>query len=62
MVIKALNKRGSLEEENMCFDLIEKGIKSSGINHTSIILGKSENGSKNITLADIWPEKEEIQK
>lgn len=54
IVMKAINMNGTPEEESACFSLIEKGLKMGNINLRAISLGKSEDGIKNITLADIW--------
>ena len=53
IVLKAI-KTKSVEEERMYFRLIEKGLKTGNVKLTAIPLGKSEDGLRNIALADIW--------
>lgn len=62
MVIKGLNMNGTVEEENEYFDLIEKGIKMGNVKLEFISLGKNQEGSKTITLADIWEKKKTQEK
>lgn len=38
--------------------MIEKGLRAGNIKPNSIILGKSKNGFKNISLEDIWMDEE----
>lgn len=54
MVLKGINMYGTEKEENEYFKLIEKGLKSGNIRIGSVSLGKSKDGLRNITLADIW--------
>ena len=53
IVLKGLNMQGT-EEERKFFELIEKGIEMGNLKLESISLGKNQDGTKNITLADIW--------
>lgn len=58
IVLTAINMKGTIEEERMYFELIDKGLKMGNVKLGAISLGKSKDGLKNITLADIWePEK-----
>lgn len=57
IVLKAVKMVGTPEEDANCFELIEKGMKSGNIKLSEISLGKSRDRVRNITLADIWPEK-----
>ena len=54
MVMKGIDMIGSAEEQEKYFELIEKGIKLANIKLSSISLGRSQDGTRNITLADIW--------
>lgn len=54
VILRCINRDGTAEEE--CFRLIEKGLKMRNVNLSSISLGKSKDGLRNITLADIWPD------
>ena len=53
IVLKGINAE-SLEEEKMYFGLIEKGLKMGNVKLAAIPLGKSSDGLRNITLANIW--------
>lgn len=55
-VIRGLNMQKSPEEEEAYFRLIQRGLENSNLEMKSIPLGKSQDGQKNITLADIWGE------
>lgn len=54
MVLNLINNTFSPEEEMVYFELIEKAIKNEKLKIETIDLGKSQNGMKNISLADIW--------
>lgn len=45
---------GTPEEERSYFELIQKLLNDNNVKLASIPLGKSRDGLKNITLADIW--------
>lgn len=61
-ILKGINMKGTPEEESKFIELIEKGIRQKNIKLESVLLGKSQDGLKNITLADIWTdEKEKIR-
>ena len=62
LILKCLNSEQSIEKDNAQFDLIQQFIEKGNIKLQSISLGKSENGIRNITLADIWPEKKDKEK
>ena len=49
------------DEEQRYFEQLEKGINMGNIRLGSIILGKNVDGSRSITLSDIWDKKREIQ-
>lgn len=57
-VLKGINMDGTLEEQNAYYELIEKGLKQGNVKLGAISLGKSQDGLRTITLADIWTEKE----
>ena len=54
IVLKAINLNGTYEKEKECFELIEKGLNMGNVNLRAVSLGKTQDGLKNITLADIW--------
>lgn len=56
LVLIGIKQNEAPEKDGECFELIEKGLEMGNIKLTSISLGKNSDGSKNITLADIWPE------
>lgn len=59
LVLKVINMKAP-KKECACFEVLEKRLKSGNINRSAIYLGKNKDNSKNITLADVWPD--EIQK
>lgn len=54
MVLSVINMNGTSEEERACFELIENGLRTRNIKLGAISLGKSRDGLRNISLADIW--------
>lgn len=54
IVMNLINMEVSPEQEGQYYSLIEKGIKKGNVNLRAISLGKSKDGTRNITLADIW--------
>ena len=62
IVLKGLNMQGTEKEEETYFELIEKGIKMGNINLKAVSLGKSQDGLRNITLADIWGDEAKKEK
>lgn len=62
IVLKGLNMNGTEREERTYFELIEKGIKMGNIKLGAISLGKSQDGLRNITLADIWVDENQKEK
>lgn len=61
IVLKGINMNGT-EEERRYFELIEKGLKMGNVKLESISLGKSKDGLRTITLADIWGEDNQKEK
>lgn len=61
IVLKGLNMRGTEEEDRAYFELIEKGLKMGNVKLSSVPLGKSQDGLKNIYLSDIWETQEKIR-
>ncbi len=53
MILKGIRAVGTPEEEEKYFELIKNGIKESNIDLSFIPLGKSRDGSRNITFQDI---------
>lgn len=62
IVLKAINMKGTIEEEREYFELIEKGLKMGNVKLSAICLGKSQDGLKTITLADIWTDEDKKEK
>ena len=62
MVLRGLNMTGTLEEQGAYYEGIETGLKRGNVNPRSIVLGKSIDGSRTITLADIWLPEEKNKK
>ena len=58
-VLRGINMKGTPEEKSKFIELIEKGIRQKNINLDAVPLGKSQDGLKNITLADIWTDEKE---
>ncbi len=58
MVLKGLKTDVTMEEERRCVELIQK-MEEKKIKLSTISLGKSQDGQKNITLGDIWGEERE---
>lgn len=54
MVLRGMNMNATEEEELEYFELIEEGLEKKNITLSAIPLGKSQDGLRNITLADIW--------
>ena len=59
-VLSLIKNKGTIKEECEYFELLERGLKSKKISLAQISLGQSKNGSKKITLADVWPSHENI--
>ncbi len=59
VILKGINMQGTDEDERKYFELIEKGIKMGNVNLKSISLGNTRDGTRNITLADIWTDENE---
>lgn len=62
IVLKGINMKGTEREERTYFELIEKGLKMGNIKLGAVSLGKSQDGLKNITLADIWADENQNEK
>lgn len=58
MVLRGIMQNGNAKQDANYFELIEKGLKTGNVNKRSISLGKSQSGLINITLDDVWPDKE----
>lgn len=54
MVLKGINMKGTAKEERAYFELIEETLKAEKVDLDTVSLGKSKDGVKNITLANIW--------
>ena len=55
-VLKSIKISRSFEEENACFEFIKEGLRRADISPRVLILSKSDDGMKSITLEDVWPE------
>lgn len=62
IVLRAINSKGTYEQDNTNFELIEKGLAIGNVQPSAVSLGKSKDGCRNITLADIWENKEKETK
>lgn len=60
IVMKAINMRGTTKEARAYFDLIEQGLNMGNVKMQTISLGKNMDGTRDITLADVWAD--ELQK
>jgi len=56
LVLTGLNQNEIPEKEAQCYELIKNGLEMGNVKLRAISLGKNADGSKNITLEDIWPE------
>lgn len=54
LVLKGINMNGTVEEERKYFELLEEGLNRGEVDLEAVSLGKSQDGLRNITLADIW--------
>ena len=54
MVLKGIHMNGTKEEDERYFEFIENGLKRGNVNPEAISLGKSQDGLRTITLANIW--------
>lgn len=61
-VLRGLNMNSTEDEEKAYFELIEKGLKRKNVKLGAISLGKSQDGLRNISLADIWPGESQQEK
>ena len=57
-IMKIINSDYTVEEDKAYYWLIKSKLERDNIKLSSIKLGKSQNGLKNITLKDIWNEEE----
>lgn len=61
IVLKGINMNGTEEEENLYFELIEKGLKMGNVKLSEVSLGRSQDGLRSITLADIWSDENQLE-
>ena len=54
IVMRVINANGTIEEERECIELIENGLKIGNVKPRAVYLGKNQDGSRSITLEDIW--------
>jgi len=55
MILKAIQTDCSIEEETRIWELLEEGIRLKNVPFQMISLGKTQDGTKNIMLRDVWP-------
>jgi len=55
MILKAIQTDCSIEEETRIWELLEEGIRLKNVPFQTISLGKTQDGTKNIMLRDVWP-------
>ena len=60
IVLKVLNSEEDEEKDRIYFEFIERCVKDGRVKPKDVILGKRQNGLRNITLADIWVEEKGI--
>ena len=48
-----------MQEEKRCIELVEEKLRKRSIKLNAISLGKSEDGLRTITLADIWQDEKQ---
>lgn len=58
IVQTAINLEGNPEQERIYFELIEKGLKMGNVKLSAISLGKTKDGTRDISLADVWIDEE----
>ncbi len=57
LVYRAINSNMSIEEEEKFWSLLRAGLKMENVKMESVPIGKTQDGSRIITLQEIWPEK-----
>ena len=58
LVLRGINMNGTPEELAAYFEVIEMGLQKGNVNTRAVLLGKSRDGLRDITLFDIWPDNE----
>ncbi|MBQ3409418.1 MAG: hypothetical protein IJH12_09475 [Clostridia bacterium] len=56
IILRGIHAQATVEEQERFFELLEKRMKTHNYAPISIPLGKTKDGMKKITLADIWEE------
>ena len=59
LVLRGIKDARSVDEERAYIEMIEKALASGNITLEGIHLGKSSDGLRDITLADVWTDQEE---
>lgn len=59
MILKMLKSDVTMQEEKRCIELVEEKLRKRSIKLNAISLGKSEDGLRTITLADIWQDEKQ---
>lgn len=60
-ILKGINMKSNEESDSQFFNLIQKGLQKGNVSLKSIFLGKSRDGLRDITLADVWTQEMQIQ-
>ena len=59
IILKGIKTTGTAREERAYLNLIEKGLKAGNVKLESISLGKSQDGLRKISLADVWTDEKQ---
>lgn len=62
IILKGIKTSRTIEEESAYVEMIEKALATQNIRLSGIPLGKSKDGLRDITLADVWTEQKDINK
>lgn len=60
-ILKGINMKPNEENDSQFFNLIQNGLQKGNVSLRSIFLGKSRDGLRDITLADVWTQEMQIQ-
>ena len=57
LILKGIKREGTPEEESAYIQMVEENLRKASISLSNVDLGKSQDGKRRITLADIWDER-----
>lgn len=57
LILKGIKTRGTPEEEYAYIQMVEEKLKKACISLSNVDLGKSQDGKRKITLADVWEDR-----